>query len=114
MEGYKTGPLEMKKLNDDEYEELKKLKMENRILETKVEGYKKKIEKCTREQGGSKMEDLVKYKQWYTEMHIRLQEMEMARPGLHVKEEEPNDSLDPDIPSTSSFQPLFKTEVKKE
>ena len=112
IEGYKTGPLEMQKLNNNQHEELLRLKQENRILKLKVEEYKKKIEKCTREHGGTNVEDLVKYKQWCLEKHIRPQEL--ARPGLHVKKEEPNDSLDPDVPSTSSSQPTVKTEVKKE
>ena len=108
IEGYKTGPLEMKKLNNDEYEELQRLRTENKILKTKVEDYKRKIEKCTREHGGSQVAELVKYKQWCLEKHIRPQEM--ARPGLHVKKEEPNDSLDPDVPTTSSSQPPLSTQ----
>merc|ERR1719382_836326 len=37
--GYKTGPLEMMKLRDDEREELGRLRRENEILRTKVGRY---------------------------------------------------------------------------
>ena len=47
--GYKTGPLEMMKLRDDEREELGRLRRENGILRTKVQQYIQEKEQATRE-----------------------------------------------------------------
>ena len=47
--GYKTGPLEMMKLRDDEREELGRLRRENEILRTKVGRYVREREQTRRE-----------------------------------------------------------------
>ena len=39
--GYKTGPAEMAKLKNDEYEELVKLRQENKILKNEMKDYQK-------------------------------------------------------------------------
>ena len=44
--GYRTGPLEMKLLRDDEREELERLRRENITLKRKVQGYREDRERC--------------------------------------------------------------------
>ena len=109
--GYKTGPKEMARLNNDDFEELEKLRKENKILKKKLEEYVNKHKKCVQEHGAQEFEDLRKHKQWCLEKHIR--PTEMGRRGLHVKKEEVNDDLH--LPSTSSSpHPSQSSQVKQE
>jgi len=87
IEGYKTGPIEMNKLSNDEYEELIRLRKENKILKEKFAELKGKNEKLMRNE--------------------QLRQQEMRRTGI-IKKEEPRD----DVPSTSSSQ--LSSDVKRE
>ena len=49
--GYKTGPVEMAKLANNELEKLKQLRLENSVLKKKVAQYQKERQKCVREHG---------------------------------------------------------------
>ena len=108
--GYKTGPKEMARLNNDDFEELQKLRRENNILKKKLEEYITKHKKCVKEHGAQEFEDLRAYKQMCLEKHIR--PLEMGRRGLHVKKEEVNDDVN--IPSTSSSPHPSQSHVKQE
>ena len=52
--GYKTGPLEMMKLRDDERDELDRLRREKEILRTKVQRYIREREQSTGVQPGQR------------------------------------------------------------
>ena len=56
--GYRTGPLEMKLLRDDEREELERLRRENITLKRKVQGYREDRERCVREHNPRAIEEL--------------------------------------------------------
>ena len=86
--GYKVGPMEMAKLNPDQEEENKRLRLEVKNLRVKLLEYQNKQRKCIREHGN--MEDFRKYKQYYLDNHVRPEQL--ARGGIHVKKEEPLDS----------------------
>ena len=90
-EGYRTGPLEMARLMDDEREELGKLRRENEILKKKVQQYHGMIRKCVREHGTTQLNDLRQQVKFCRENH--------ARPELGVKRE--SQDRDRDQPSTS-------------
>ena len=88
-EGYRTGPLEMARLRDDEREELDKLRRENEILKKKVQQYQAERKRCVREHGTTELNDLRQRVKFCRENH--------ARPEVRVKRE----SQDRDQPSTS-------------
>jgi len=83
--GYKTGPGEMAKLNNDEFEELKKLRQENKILKQKIKDYQQFKQKCLNEHGKEEFEALKEHKRFCLENHIRPKEHD--RKGLFVKSE---------------------------
>jgi len=83
--GYKTGPGEMAKLNNDEYEELKKLRQENKILKQKIKDFAEFKQKCVNEHGNEEFEALKQHKRFCLENHIRPKEYN--RKGLFVKTE---------------------------
>ena len=86
--GYRTGPGEMKKLENDEFEELERLRQETRIQKSKLKEYKGRIESLTKENE------------------------RLKRTSLNgVKKEELRGCS---VPSTSTSQPSVKTEVKRE
>ena len=84
-EGYRTGPLEMARLMDDEREELGKLRRENEILKKKVQQYQGEIKRCVREHGTTQLNDLRQQVKFCRENH--------ARPELGVKRDQPSTSF---------------------
>ena len=56
--GYRTGPLGMKLLRNDEREELERLRKEISILKRKVQEYREDREKCVREHNPREIEEL--------------------------------------------------------
>ena len=52
--GYKTGPAEMAKLKNDEFEELVKLRQENKILKNEMKDYQKLKQQFLKGQGKEK------------------------------------------------------------
>lgn len=97
IEGYKTGPAEMAKLNNDEVEELKRLRREVTVLRKKVREYQEERVKCAKEHRTHELDSLRKRAQFCLENHLH--QAEMSRGGLFVKKEEPSDDVN--IPSTS-------------
>ena len=69
--GYRTGPLEMARLKDDEREELGRLRLENEILKKKVQQYKEEREKCVREHGTTEVAELRRLVKECREKHLR-------------------------------------------
>ena len=114
--GYKTGPVEMAKLSNDEREELKQLRLKCSVLEKKVAEYQKERQKCVREHGKD-YEELKKAKQFCLENHIRPKELAKRGIQAHVKKEERLDDLD-QASTSSGRSPRVKEEpragVKKE
>lgn len=95
--GFKTGPQEMAKLSNTEREELADLRKSVKYLRDKVKSLTVDKARCRSEHGTQEVKDLLEYKQWCQETHIRPREFE--RPGIHCKKEEKVDDLQP---STSS------------
>ena len=85
--GYKTGPVEMAKLANNEREELKQLRLKCSVLEKKVAEYQKERQKCVREHGKD-YEELKRAKQFCLENHIRPKELAKRGIQAHVKKEE--------------------------
>jgi len=106
--GYKTGPIEMAKLNNSDREELVRLRHMVKVLQEKVKQNQIDKEKCVREHGTQEVKELRDYKRWCQEEHIRPKEFE--RKGIFCKREEGAD----DEPSTSrgvkQEQKLYKRE----
>ena len=58
--GYRTGPVEMAKLEHTEREELERLRKQVKILQAKVQDQNKKLAKCRQELGNADMVELKK------------------------------------------------------
>ena len=58
--GYRTGPVEMAKLEHTEREELERLRKQVKILQAKVQEQNKKLAKCRQELGNADMVELKK------------------------------------------------------
>ena len=108
--GYKIGPMEMAKLNDDKEEENKRLRLEVKNLRAKLVEYQDYKKKCIRDHGNQ--DEFRKYKQYYLDNHVRPDQL--ARGGLHVKKEEPRDDWRPSTSGSSRVkeEPRIKREER--
>jgi len=107
-QGYKTGPIEMAKLNNSEKEELVQLRNRVKILQDKVKQYQTEKAKCVRDHGTEEVKELRDKVRRCQEDHIR--PMEFDRKGLFCKREAVAD----DQPSTSSRVKQERGWVKRE
>ena len=85
-QGYKTGPREMAKLDNNEREELVQLRQRVKILQEKVKQYQVEKARCVREHGTQEIRDLREKVRICQDQHTRPQEF--ARRGLFCKKEE--------------------------
>lgn len=91
--GYRTGPIEMAKLNNNEREELERLRKNVKYLQGKVKELTEQRSVCKREHGTEEVTELREYKEWCQKTHIR--QREFQRPGIFCKKEEPVDGYEP-------------------
>jgi len=91
--GFRTGPIEMAKLSNNEREELEALRKSVKYLQGKVKELTVLRSVCKKEHGTEEVTELRKYKQWCEKTHIRPKEFQ--RPGIFCKKEEPADDNEP-------------------
>jgi len=104
--GYRTGPVEMAKLEHTEREELERLRKQVKILQAKVQEQNKKLAKCRQELGNADMVELKKKVEFCKQNHMR--PAEFNRPGIFAAKQEVKDEFGSGLASTS--RGVFKSE----
>jgi len=84
--GYRIGPAEMAKLDNNEKEELIQLRQRVKILQEKVKNYQIEKAKCVKEHGTQELKELREKVKKCQEEHIRPKEF--SRKGIFCKKEE--------------------------
>lgn len=83
QDGFKTGPVEMAKLDPNEREELDNLRKQVRTLQEKVKSLQEARKTCVETHEQKDFKELQEYKDWCIRSHQRTREF--SKPGIFCK-----------------------------